>query len=102
MSEREALTTEAQSFRTGLAVLTDWAERLESGDPGVVLAHITWVALGLAQEAQRMAERVVMVEEGAPPSFLSMDGALFTRTGRAVTLDRTEFTILNGGYRDEW
>lgn len=84
----------ARELRTGLAVMNDWAARVEE-EPGKALAYLTWLGLALAQNCQGLTEDVVTVGENGESLFFSMDGALFRSNGSVVTLSREYFTVLS-------
>lgn len=94
------MSVQKDSMLGGADFLTGWMERLDD-DPGKSLAHITWLGLAIAQQAQAMAEHVVS-EAGTDAVFYSLQGALFNAHGQALTYEREHFTILKGGSRDEW
>lgn len=93
------MSPQAAHFRQVIGYLTGWIDRMDD-DPGVALAHLTWLGLSIAQNAQSLAEDVVG-DEPADSRFLSLDGALFDSYGNAVTFEREYFTILNGGSHDD-
>ncbi|MFD8335619.1 hypothetical protein ACFV42_23610 [Streptomyces solisilvae] len=79
----------------GVDKLKEAVDGLLDGDPGYSLAAVTWFGLRIAEHAQHYAKQVVFEAEDALESrFLSLDGALFHRDGKLITVDKSHFAAI--------
>lgn len=101
MSEPQEMTGEQvrDDLMQGVELLRQAVESLPDGDPGHALAHTTWFALRIAEHAQRYAKGVVSDDPDVDAKFLSLDGALFTRTGGLMTLSWSHFEVIREAAR---